>query len=160
VNDLTINILQEAGMIAPDSLGLYKGEPILITGNDPEKELFNGDLGLTVERKKKDDKTVIEVRFPARTERFLPQLLPESESAYAITVHKSQGGEYGKILVILPGFNAETPNQIMTKELLYTAVTRARKEIEIWCDADAFKAALLNPTKRTSGLAERLKDRN
>ena len=78
--------------------------------------------------------------------------LPESKSAYAMTVHKSQGSEFERVLMVLPGYESS----VCTRELLYTGITRARDSVEIWGVGGVIESAVERKTVRVSGLLERL----
>ncbi len=128
----------------------YAGRPVMITGNDYTLKLFNGDIGIAM-----TDRNGLRVFFlsPDKTLRsFHPLRLPEHETAYAMTVHKSQGSEFAKVLMILP--DKDTP--ILSKELIYTGITRARTELEIWSREDIFIAAAARRIQRMSGLRDAL----
>mgnify|MGYP001137503791 CR=1 FL=1 len=84
--------------------------------------------------------------------RFLPYRLPEHETVFAMTVHKSQGTEFDRVLLILP----ETDARVLTRELLYTGVTRARKRVDLWAGEAALRAALSRRIERVSGLRDML----
>jgi exodeoxyribonuclease V alpha subunit len=134
------------------------GRAVLITVNAPRVRLVNGDIGLVVNT---DDG--VRVAFPdlgdpnqpagafAEGVRYLsPAELPEYERAYAMTVHKSQGSEYARdVVVILP----QPGSPLLTRELVYTAVTRARSQVTLVGSVAAFAEALANPSARVSGLA-------
>lgn len=131
----------------------YKGRPIMVSRNDYNLGLFNGDIGILWP----DDEVSGELRawflMPDNTmKRVLPSRLPEHETAYAMTVHKSQGSEFEKLLLILP----DEYNELLTRELLYTAVTRARKEVEIWASTEIVERSIKTKLKRASGLADKL----
>jgi exodeoxyribonuclease V alpha subunit len=81
-----------------------------------------------------------------------PARLPEHETAFAMTVHKAQGSEFARVLIVLP--EAESP--ILSRELLYTAVTRAREHVELWWNEPALRTALEKRVVRWSGLRGRL----
>jgi exodeoxyribonuclease V alpha subunit len=83
-----------------------------------------------------------------------PLRLPEHESAFATTVHKAQGSEFDHVLLLLPA----NPNRGVTRELLYTAVTRARSGVTIVAGAEVLEKAITSPTRRYSGLIARLSD--
>ncbi len=144
--------LNEAGLLAPKSVW-YAGRPLIITRNDYNLQLFNGDTGLVLP----DPEARGELRafFPAadgRLRRFLPSRLPLHETAFALTVHKSQGSEFNRLLLVLP----EKDGPLLTRELLYTAITRARSAVELWGNEDVIRAAVARRTVRTSGLREAL----
>jgi exodeoxyribonuclease V alpha subunit len=83
---------------------------------------------------------------------FPPAMLPAHETVFAMTVHKSQGSEFGTVLLILPDHDSP----VLTRELLYTAITRAKHKVEIWGTKEVFRAAIERRIKRTSGLSEAL----
>lgn len=137
----------------------FAGRSVIITRNDPATGLFNGDVGLCLA----DPEGHLSVWFevapePSRADarrfvRFAPGSLPPHRSAAALTIHKSQGSEYAHVAVLLPG-PAEHP--ILSRQLLYTAVSRARRRLEIWGPPTSVEAALARPIVRMGGLAERL----
>lgn len=129
------------------------GLPLLVTTNDYSLGLFNGDIGLC-----RPEGDGIRVHFPdpARPGEFRafdPAHLPEHEAAYAMTVHKAQGSGFDRVALLLSGHEAP----LLTRELLYTGITRARNQVEVWTGREAFEAAVNRPTRRASGLAERLR---
>ncbi len=151
LNDLIEKILEAAGLINCQNLWYYH-RPIMITRNDYHLKLFNGDNGVIM-----TDHTTGEVRafFPGpdnSLRQILPLRLPEHETAFAMTVHKSQGSEFDRVLLVLP--DRESP--ILTRELLYTGITRARKNVELWSDAEIFTAAVRRKISRQSGLRDAL----
>jgi exodeoxyribonuclease V alpha subunit len=81
-------------------------------------------------------------------------MIPEHETAFAMTIHKSQGSEYKKVMIVMPNRDNE---KLFTKELLYTAITRAQEEVNIWCNEEIFKSAACRKAECSSGLTERLK---
>ncbi len=130
--------LGEAGLVpsAPGGRGgWYPGRPVIITRNDPQLDLANGDMGLTVPMRLSNGESALRVVFPAtsvepgaaRFHWISPSRLAEAETAYALTVHKSQGSEFTHVLLVMP----ERPNPILTRELLYTAITRARRHFTL-----------------------------
>jgi exodeoxyribonuclease V alpha subunit len=129
----------------------FPGRPVMVLRNDPALGLFNGDVGLCLAEASGE----ILVHFPDGTGgwRTLPPLrLPEHETALAMTVHKAQGSEFGEVLVLLP----EQPVRVMSRELLYTAVTRARERVTLAGPGAVIEAACVTPTRRYSGLQDRL----
>ena len=83
---------------------------------------------------------------------FAPSILPAHESAFAMTVHKSQGSEFAQVLLILP----ETPSPLLTRSLFYTGITRAKQQVEIWGLPARLLEAVNTRAERAAGLAERL----
>jgi exodeoxyribonuclease V alpha subunit len=152
VNRLVEERLAKAGLINPEGRW-YAGEPIMITRNDYNLALFNGDVGLILP----DPESGFELRafFPSGTSgmrKVLPLRLPDHESAFAMTVHKSQGSEFDRVLLILP--DRDVP--LLTRELLYTAITRAKKSVELLATDELFVTAVQRRIVRRSGLRERL----
>ena len=157
INRLAEQILSGKGLIDPDKFSThpwYRGRPVLITRNNYSLELFNGDVGVTMTAPDSKSKELF-VYFQGvsgEPRRFLPNRLPEHETAYAMTVHKSQGSEFEKVLLILP--NQDYP--VLTRELLYTGITRARKNISIWGTEGIIKTTIFRKIERTSGLKDAL----
>ncbi len=150
INNLVEDILSREGVIKP-FMKYYRGRPVLITRNDYDVRLFNGDIGIVWPDEtgrlmawfRRKDETVRSVGITR---------LPEHETAFAMTVHKAQGSECDRILFIMP--SRESP--LLTRELFYTAITRARKYVEIWATAEAVEQAVFRRTIRGSGLYKRI----
>ena len=130
----------------------YRGRPVLITRNDYRLDLFNGDIGIAMPAPelKSNDLYVYFAGVPGEVRRFHPHRLPEHETAYAMTVHKSQGSEFETVLFIFP--NQDYP--VLTRELLYTGMTRARRHISIWGTEKIVERTILRRIERTSGLKD------
>jgi exodeoxyribonuclease V alpha subunit len=129
------------------------GQPIMVTRNDYNLQLYNGDVGIILPDQNKKNALRAFFREESGTVRDIAlPLLPDHETVFAMTVHKSQGSEFARVLLILP----DRDSPLLTRELLYTAITRARKTVEIWGRKDIFAAAVKRQIKRTSGLAEAL----
>jgi exodeoxyribonuclease V alpha subunit len=128
------------------------GLPLMVTRNDPETGLFNGDSGIFARDPANGE---LCAWFPAETgappRRMRPFLLPEWEPAFAITIHKSQGSEYDRVLIVLP----EHRTDFLSWELVYTAITRARKEVALVLP-DALPGLPLPRIQRKSGLCAEL----
>lgn len=124
VNALIERSLRRAGAIAGGDW--YPGRPVMVTRNDYALGLYNGDVGVCLP----DAAGTLRVWFPGSQEprAFAPGRLPEHETVYAMTVHKTQGSEFGRILLLLP----ERESPIVNRALLYTAVTRARTAVRIF----------------------------
>jgi exodeoxyribonuclease V alpha subunit len=153
LNAVAEEILAGAGLLTPRR-GWYGAQPIMITQNDYNLALFNGDSGIILP----DPTAGGELRGFFQTakgglRRFLPSRLPRHETAFAITVHKSQGSEFGNVLLILP----EKDAPILTRELLYTGLTRARTGVEIWASEEVLRASIRQQVVRTSGLRDALR---
>lgn len=151
----TLNGLAERLLGLPTGVGgeWYPGRPVLITENDYPRGLFNGDIGIV--QAAPDDGQRLAAFFPAPAggvTRHLPLRLPGHETVFAMTVHKSQGSEFERVLLILP----DRASAIVTRELIYTAVTRARQRVEVWGRDELFVAAVGTRISRSSGLRDLL----
>ena len=128
----------------------YPGRPVMVLRNDYVLKLFNGDIGIVMP----DDSGALMVFFPEGDTGFravAPVRLPSHETAFAMTVHKSQGSEFDRVLVLLP----EEHNPVLTRELVYTAVTRARLHVTLVSGAAVLEKAIQSATRRRSGLLSR-----
>jgi len=133
-----------------DAHGWYAGRLVIVGGNDYRLGLFNGDIGVAL-RSGAGGALEVWFRNADGSQRALPPLvLGACEPAYALTVHKAQGSEFDEVTVVLP----ERVARVLTRELVYTAVTRARKKVELWTNADVLAQALARNTQRWSGLAD------
>ena len=149
INQMVEKILGKERLISGDKRW-YAGRPVMISGNDYTLGLFNGDVGIALY-----EKGGLRVFFPSPDggiRSFHPLRLPEHETAYSMTVHKSQGSEFEQVLLLLPDKDAV----ILTKELIYTAITRAKESVEIWGKEEIFRAAVSRRIRRSSGLKDRI----
>ena len=131
------------------SRGWYPGRPIMVTANDPVNRLFNGDVGVVVDH---DGRAQVAMRQGQGIRWIAPAVFDQLEEWWAMTIHKSQGSEFAHAVVVLP----EAGSPILTRELLYTGVTRARGRLTVVAQEDAIRTAVERPVARASGLAERL----
>jgi exodeoxyribonuclease V alpha subunit len=145
----------------------YAGKPVMITSNDHARKLYNGDVGLVLPVS--DDGQTIEWReghtlkacfmVDGKVKAISIAQMPVYETCYAITIHKSQGSEYDHVLIVLPAdVQAVHSNPVLTKELVYTAVTRAKTRVDIWCGEGVMQAAAAKTTQRMSGLSALLSE--
>lgn len=131
----------------------FAGQPIIVTQNDYGLNLFNGDVGVILPDLQKDEELYAYFRTgDGSVKAFHPTRIQSSESAYAMTVHKSQGSEFENVILILP----DKDSALLTRELIYTAITRASKKVEIWGIESVFHAAVKRKIKRVSGLRDAL----
>jgi len=152
LNALVEQILTEEGLIDPGK-SWYPGRPILITSNDYNLRLFNGDVGIVLpDCAANNDLRVFVPGADGTVRKFHPLRLPEHETVYAMTVHKSQGSEFDRVLLLLP--DKDFP--LLTRELAYTGLTRAKESVEIWGNEDVFRAAVCRRIERMSGLRDAL----
>jgi len=129
---------------------LAPGTPILVTQNSPDDGLANGDLGVSWQDAAGQRVALFD--GPDGPRAISLRRLPRWEPAFAMTVHKAQGSEFDQVLVVLP----PPPSPILTRELVYTAVSRAREQVTIVAPRDAIAAAHATRVRRATGLRERL----
>jgi len=125
----------------------YEGRPVMIARNDSALGLFNGDIGIALDRG-----TGLRVWFPmpdGTIKSVQPSRLPEHDTAWVMTVHKSQGSEFNHAALILPSQSVP----LVTRELVYTAITRARQQLSLYADPTLLAQAITVRTERRSGLA-------
>lgn len=130
-----------------DRGGLFAGAPVLVTKSDSNRQLYNGDVGLTVQTEDEELRVIFQrqggfVAVP-------PEALPPHELGFALTIHKSQGSEYDRVLVVLP---PEGARRLLTKELVYTAITRARKLAIVCSTPEVLRLAISRKCAREAGL--------
>jgi exodeoxyribonuclease V alpha subunit len=126
---------------------------VLVVENDYNLQLFNGDIGLILVDP--EDPSQLRAFFPGPNgtlRKIAPTRLPSHETAWAMTVHKTQGSEFDKVLMLLP----DTDSPLLTRELLYTGATRARSSVEIWANDAILQTAIGKKTERSSGLRDAL----
>ena len=131
-----------------DDNDLYNGRCIMVMTNDHGLQLYNGDVGVIFS---KDG--IPAAYFPGKDgslRSFSPSVLPDFETAFAMTIHKSQGSEYNQIIMVLP------ESDLITRQLVYTGITRARKSVELISEMKTLLKAAKNSTQRFSGLRKRL----
>lgn len=131
----------------------YPGRPVMVLRNDYDLRLYNGDIGLVMADAEGDGG--LKVFFPGLSGDFRkvsPARLPTHQAAYAMTVHKSQGSEFDRVVLILP----DRPSPVLSRELLFTAITRAKNQVEIWGNRQVLELAIDSVSERRSGLREKL----
>lgn len=130
----------------------YLGRPVMMTYNDYQLGLSNGDIGICLEQRHQG-KLQFAVYFPSLKKWVMASRLPKNIlTAYAMTIHKSQGSEFKHTAVVLE----EQAQQLLSKELIYTAITRAKKVVSLLVAPSAFEQALTRQTSRTTGLQQQL----
>jgi exodeoxyribonuclease V alpha subunit len=128
----------------------YPGRPLLVTENDYGLRLYNGDTGVVVTTE--DGRTSAAFERQGAVVEFPPARLGAVDTVYAMTVHKSQGSQFGTAAVLLPA----ATSQVLSRELLYTAVTRAQTRLILAGTEETIRAAVARPVARASGLGGRL----
>ncbi|MFN2355885.1 MAG: exodeoxyribonuclease V subunit alpha [Desulfopila sp.] len=130
----------------------YPGRPVLITRNDYSLDLYNGDIGICLPDQAEGTVKVWFERSDGGLRGYSPYRLPSCETVFAMTIHKSQGSEFDEVVVVLP----DEDNRILSRELIYTAVTRAKKTVKLVTEQQVFNQALSRNIERYSGLADLL----
>jgi exodeoxyribonuclease V alpha subunit len=147
LNDRTEQWLRREGLVTGGS-GWYPGKPVMITANNYTLGLYNGDVGVTMQGTDGNLRVVF-AGTGGTFRTYAPSRLPAFDRAYATTVHKSQGSEFDEVLLLLPV--ADSP--VVTRNLLYTAVTRARHRCIIQGSEEAVRAGTRSRPQKMSGLA-------
>jgi len=154
VNEAVLDILAEQGLARRG--GHFAGLQVMVTVNDPSLGVSNGDLGLFW-----PGEDGLEVLFQGGALRLSPSRLPAHETAFALTVHKSQGSEFDRVLMLLPspspgsvGGKAfwEGPGRLLTRELVYTGLTRARRSVTVWAQEGILERAVATRSRRETRL--------
>jgi exodeoxyribonuclease V alpha subunit len=131
----------------------YVGRPVIVTSNDYSLRLFNGDTGVVVARETERGPGVgVVFNRAGSLVTVSPSRLADVDTVFAMTVHKAQGSEFDEVAVVLP----EPSSRVLTRELLYTAVTRAKERLILVASETSVRAAVGRPIARASGLTERL----
>ncbi|WP_440053451.1 exodeoxyribonuclease V subunit alpha [Pseudoalteromonas sp. T1lg65] len=159
VNELNRRIeikLSQMGLIQPVGR-FYLGMPIMITQNDYQLKLFNGDIGIILA----DENAELRATFideQGTVRRFYPARLPNFDRVYAMTIHKSQGSEFAHTAMILPPL--QRAQQGINRQLIYTGITRAKSHFELLVQHQVLLRGMQRSVSRSSGLRSRLKHRN
>ncbi|MEK9720101.1 MAG: ATP-binding domain-containing protein [Quisquiliibacterium sp.] len=147
------SLCQMRGSVRADGSDWFFGRPVMVLQNDHALRLFNGDIGILLPGPSGQPMVVFEQ--PAGGFRMIPPVrLPAVQTAFALTVHKAQGSEFDAVMLLLP----QQPHRVVSRELLYTAVTRARQRVVIVGAEPVVRAAIGARTERQSGLLQRLRE--
>lgn len=141
--------LQSKNLITLNS-EFYVNRPLMVTSNNYELGLFNGDIGIV--REFNGDKRVFFESGETDMKSVLPAFLEAVETVFAMTIHKSQGSEFNQVLTVLP---KDSESKILTRELLYTAVTRAKEKVSVWGSKETVLSCVERRVERSSGIKER-----
>ncbi|MGH8083666.1 MAG: exodeoxyribonuclease V subunit alpha [Lysobacter sp.] len=151
-----LNARIEEALVGPRPPMHFHGRLLLVTENSYRHRLFNGDIGICL----RDERGTLVAWFPdsdgggaGAVRAFHPAALPAHESAFAMTVHKAQGSEFDAVWLQLP----RQDNRVLSRELVYTALTRARRELHLCAGEGVLRAALGRHAARVSGLGQRLR---
>ncbi|NOQ36462.1 MAG: exodeoxyribonuclease V subunit alpha [Methylococcaceae bacterium] len=153
------NGINEINHLVEKKLGLsghwYNGRPIMITENNAATQLYNGDIGLCLADDTQRGKLMVCFLSPDGTvKKILPSRLPACETVFAMTIHKSQGSEFTEVLIALP----DTMNPVLTKELIYTGITRAKKTVKIVAEQMVFINSVKQKVERYGGLVAKMSE--
>jgi len=149
INERIQEGLKSRGWVPADRTW-YVGRPVMIRQNDSALNLYNGDIGITLP----DEQGRLKVWFLQNEVlcSYLPSRLPELDTVFAMTIHKSQGSEFTQIVLLLPADDVP----VLCRELVYTAITRAKQGLRIYAPANVLKLAIERKTHRAGGLVSRL----
>ena len=152
-----INFLVEQKLVGKNLIQLtgtwYAGRPVMVTQNNASMHLYNGDIGLCLPDADQGGKLMVFFQRPdGSVKKYLPARIPPCQTVFAMTIHKSQGSEFEEVLVMLP----EQINPVLTKELLYTAITRAKKAVKLAASEPVFTETVQRKIQRFGGLAAKL----
>ena len=155
VADINVRVTLElqARKLIHSSGQWYAGRPMMITQNDPVLRLYNGDIGICMPDAENGGQLMAFFLLPdGSVRKYMPARLGYCETVFAMTIHKSQGSEFNEVLLLLP----EVINPILTKELIYTGITRAREVVKIVTNKAVFLETIQRKVERFSGLADRI----
>jgi exodeoxyribonuclease V alpha subunit len=152
INSSIVQKLSRNGSVQPHG-DYFAGQPIMVTENDYQQGLFNGDVGLMLPTPVgKGELRACFFGQEGAIRDLSPAMLGPHETVFAMSIHKAQGSEFDQVAVVLPPM----PSGVVSRELLYTAVTRARQQVTLYASEETLRYAIENPVQRSSGLAELL----
>lgn len=155
LNTFVEKCLQKAGLLPAALAHWYVGRPVMIRENAPDLSLYNGDIGITAHNSASDLCVWFEhPKHPETARSVRPLRLPRLETSFAMTIHKSQGSEFEHCALVLP----QTPSSALGRELLYTGITRARAQLDVFASVPILSKAIALPMQRNSALHRRLHD--
>jgi exodeoxyribonuclease V alpha subunit len=151
VNRAVVSALRRAGAVTSPGV-LFPGLPLVVTVNDYSVRLWNGDIGIVAPPRLGGGARCLFARAEGGFRHVSPARLPPHEPAFALTVHKSQGSEFDDVVLVLPS----APTPVASRELLYTALTRARRAVTVLGSPLVLRWMVEHPTVRSSGLRDLL----
>ncbi len=152
INEAIEANLEEKGL-KPIGQEFYYGRPVLITRNDYNLGLFNGDVGICIPGSQENQHLVVFPGSDSMSQKsFLASRLPAHETCFAMTVHKAQGSEFDHVSLLLSESTDTEADSLMTRELIYTAVTRAKQTITVYGPRETWHNALARSSARVSGM--------
>lgn len=150
INGLIASALQASASQGGANRDFFHGRLLVVTENNDRQGLFNGDTGV-VFRAPGDEDVAVWFETHDGLRAWTPSQLPAHASAWALTVHKAQGSEFDRVLLILPDSDA----RVLGRELIYTGITRCRSALELWAREDVLRIAIQRRGQRDSGLSAR-----
>jgi len=158
INQTVDKILMNHGIDNPKRDIWYAGRSVIIQSNDYALGIFNGDIGLTLPSASSPQDLHVCFQSGDQIKHISPSLLPETNTAWGLTIHRTQGSEYNHILLIIPPSpDATKPSKILTRELLYTGLSRAKHSATLWCTEESLSETINTTVQRASGLSEQFK---
>ena len=152
---LTALLARRAGVALGAGGGAwFAGRPVLVTQNEYALNLFNGDIGIALPLGPSGTLRVAFATPDGGYRLYSPASLPAHETAFAMTIHKSQGSEFDRVAIVLP----EQASRVLSRELIYTGVTRARRQAALYAPWPVIASAIARPTQRDGGLTDRLRE--
>ena len=152
---LTAVLARRAGVALGAGGGAwFAGRPVLVTQNEYALNLFNGDIGIALPLGPSGTLRVAFATPDGGYRLYSPASLPAHETAFAMTIHKSQGSEFDRVAIVLP----EQASRVLSRELIYTGVTRARRQAALYAPWPVIASAIARPTQRDGGLTDRLRE--
>lgn len=148
INRRVESILEKEGLLRPGR-EFYAHRPVMITRNNYSLGLFNGDIGIV--RADKDGRLKVWFEINGSLMGFAPALISSAETAFALTIHKSQGSEFDRVLILLPDYDVP----VLTRELVYTAITRAKSYVLLQSSEAVLKSSTRRSVQRGSGIKDR-----
>jgi len=153
INQTVDKILMAHGVGNPNRDIWYAGRSVIVQSNDYTLGIFNGDIGLTLPNESNPDTLNVCFQSGDELKKISPALLPETNTAWALTIHRTQGSEYDHIILIIPpSSDPENPSKILSRELLYTGLSRAKKSATLWCTEESLSQTVDTTVQRASGL--------
>lgn len=155
-NSTIEDYLKSKALISPSG-NFYDKQVVMVTSNDYNLGVFNGDIGIIRVDKNTDKKIIYFKNSDGSLKSFPATNINSFETAYAMTIHKSQGSEYDNVIIVIPD---DENHRLLSRELLYTAVTRAKQNVLILGKSNIIKETVKNRINRISGINERIINQN
>jgi len=152
INQIVDKILAAHGIPQRDIW--YPGRSVIVQSNDYSLGIYNGDIGLTLQDENNPEAIKVCFQSGDDIQQIAPALLPECATAWALTIHRTQGSEYNHILLIIPPNHGDQQSKILSRELLYTGLSRAKQSATLWCTEETLTQTINTTVQRASGLSD------